>query len=124
MDHDSSKRSTRSNLAELTHATGGRHHRRDGAEGDDDRPRRGEHRLHPRFAAVAAEPAPRYQAVDAAIGELLNGCRHEHTTFIIVAAHGMGRNASQEHFTRRSWIASTGASPDRRERIAGHANAA
>jgi len=41
-----------------------------------------------------------YQAVDTAIGDLLDGCPHEQTTFIIVAAHGMGRNASQEHFTR------------------------
>ncbi len=41
-----------------------------------------------------------YQAIDAAIGTLLEGCQLEGTTLIIVAAHGMGQNASQEHFTR------------------------
>ncbi len=41
-----------------------------------------------------------YQAVDEAIGTLVEGCQLEGTTLIIVAAHGMGQNASQEHFTR------------------------
>jgi predicted AlkP superfamily phosphohydrolase/phosphomutase len=41
-----------------------------------------------------------YRAVDDAIGQLLGSVPAEDTTFIIFAAHGMGRNASQEHFTR------------------------
>jgi predicted AlkP superfamily phosphohydrolase/phosphomutase len=41
-----------------------------------------------------------YQAVDEAVGGLLQGLSLEDTTLIIFAAHGMGRNASQEHFTR------------------------
>jgi predicted AlkP superfamily phosphohydrolase/phosphomutase len=41
-----------------------------------------------------------YQAVDEAIGGLLQDLRLEDTTLIICAPHGMGRNESQEHFTR------------------------
>jgi predicted AlkP superfamily phosphohydrolase/phosphomutase len=41
-----------------------------------------------------------YQAVDAGIGQLLDGRWLEDTTLMIVAAHGMGENTSQEHFTR------------------------
>jgi predicted AlkP superfamily phosphohydrolase/phosphomutase len=41
-----------------------------------------------------------YQAVDTAIGRLLEGRPPEDLTLIVVAAHGMGQNASQEHFTR------------------------
>lgn len=41
-----------------------------------------------------------YQAVDEAIGRLLDGLRLEDITLIICAAHGMSQNASQEHFTR------------------------
>jgi predicted AlkP superfamily phosphohydrolase/phosphomutase len=41
-----------------------------------------------------------YRAVDDAIGRLLEDARAKNTTVVIVAAHGMGRNASQEHFTR------------------------
>lgn len=36
-----------------------------------------------------------YQAVDTAIGRLLEGRSLEDTTLVIVAAHGMGQNASQ-----------------------------
>jgi predicted AlkP superfamily phosphohydrolase/phosphomutase len=50
---------------------------------------------HPRGSLLAV-----YQAVDAAIGEILGGLAREETTVIIFAAHGMGRNTSQEHFTR------------------------
>jgi predicted AlkP superfamily phosphohydrolase/phosphomutase len=41
-----------------------------------------------------------YQAVDAAIGRLLEGRPLDEMTLMVVAAHGMGQNASQEHFTR------------------------
>jgi predicted AlkP superfamily phosphohydrolase/phosphomutase len=41
-----------------------------------------------------------YRAVDTAIGDLLQAVDLENTTVIIFAAHGMGPNASQEHFTR------------------------
>ena len=41
-----------------------------------------------------------YQAVDDAVGRLLDGLRLEDTTLIICAAHGMNENVSQEHFTR------------------------
>jgi predicted AlkP superfamily phosphohydrolase/phosphomutase len=41
-----------------------------------------------------------YQAVDAAIGRLLEGRPLDEMTLMVVAAHGMGRNTSQEHFTR------------------------
>jgi predicted AlkP superfamily phosphohydrolase/phosphomutase len=41
-----------------------------------------------------------YQAVDTAIGDLLAERALDDTTVMVVAAHGMGQNASQEHFTR------------------------
>jgi predicted AlkP superfamily phosphohydrolase/phosphomutase len=41
-----------------------------------------------------------YQAVDAAIGRLIEGLPLDEMTLMVVAAHGMGQNASQEHFTR------------------------
>jgi predicted AlkP superfamily phosphohydrolase/phosphomutase len=41
-----------------------------------------------------------YRAVDAAIGDLLEAVDLEKTAVIIFAAHGMGPNTSQEHFTR------------------------
>jgi len=41
-----------------------------------------------------------YQAVDNAIGRLLETVNLDDTTLIIVSAHGMAANASQEHFTR------------------------
>jgi predicted AlkP superfamily phosphohydrolase/phosphomutase len=41
-----------------------------------------------------------YQAVDAAIGRLIEGRPLDEMTLMVVAAHGMGQNASQEHFTR------------------------
>lgn len=50
---------------------------------------------HPAGALLAV-----YQAVDAAIGRLLDGLSLDDTTLIIFAAHGMGANTSQEHFTR------------------------
>src|SRR4030095_14088523 len=41
-----------------------------------------------------------YQAVDAAIGRLIESRPLDDMTLMVVAAHGMGQNASQEHFTR------------------------
>jgi predicted AlkP superfamily phosphohydrolase/phosphomutase len=41
-----------------------------------------------------------YQAVDAGIGLLLEGRPLNEITLMVVAAHGMGQNTSQEHFTR------------------------
>ena len=100
MDHDSSKRSTRIEPGRVdprdrweTSSS-----RRDGAEGDDDRARRGEHGVYYHLqwdpaamrlrqisdsegtAHPAGEMLSVYQAVDTAIGELLNGCPHEHTS--------------------------------------------
>jgi hypothetical protein len=42
-----------------------------------------------------------YQAVDRAIGKLLEGVIGEETTLILFALHGMGQNDSQEHFMPR-----------------------
>ncbi|MGZ5720610.1 MAG: alkaline phosphatase family protein [Burkholderiales bacterium] len=42
-----------------------------------------------------------YRAVDEEIGRLLETVNLEDTTVIICSAHGMGANASQEHFTRK-----------------------
>jgi predicted AlkP superfamily phosphohydrolase/phosphomutase len=50
---------------------------------------------HPAHALLAV-----YQAVDDAIGRLLESVNLDDTTLIIVSAHGMAANASQEHFTR------------------------
>jgi predicted AlkP superfamily phosphohydrolase/phosphomutase len=50
---------------------------------------------HPAGALLAV-----YQAVDDAIGRLLEGVDLDDTTLIIVSAHGMAPNASHEHFTR------------------------
>jgi predicted AlkP superfamily phosphohydrolase/phosphomutase len=41
-----------------------------------------------------------YRAVDTAIGELLEAVDVDNTTVMIFSGHGMGPNASQEHFTR------------------------
>ena len=51
--------------------------------------------LHPGGALLSV-----YRAVDDAIGRLLEGVNLDETTLIVVAAHGMAPNASQEHFTR------------------------
>ena len=50
---------------------------------------------HPAGALLAV-----YQAIDDAIGRLLEGVNLDDTTLIIVSAHGMALNASYEHFTR------------------------
>ena len=43
-----------------------------------------------------------YQAVDAAVGELLEGVDTNTTTVVVFSLHGMGYNFSQEHFVRRT----------------------
>lgn len=43
-----------------------------------------------------------YRAVDAAVGELLEGVDTENTTVVVFSLHGMGPNFSQEHFVRRA----------------------
>jgi predicted AlkP superfamily phosphohydrolase/phosphomutase len=42
-----------------------------------------------------------YRAVDAAVGEVLEGVDTDTTTVVVFSLHGMGYNLSQEHFTRR-----------------------
>lgn len=39
-----------------------------------------------------------YRAVDAGVGEILDGVAHKDTAVILFALHGMGENTSQEHF--------------------------
>jgi len=43
-----------------------------------------------------------YQAVDAAVGSLLEGVDMETTSVVIFSLHGMGHNFSQEHIVRRT----------------------
>ena len=43
-----------------------------------------------------------YQAVDAAIGMVLDGVDMDATTVVVFSLHGMGPNFSQEHITRRA----------------------
>ncbi len=43
-----------------------------------------------------------YQAVDAAIGVIIEGIDLKTTTVVVFALHGMGYNFSQEHFVRRA----------------------
>ena len=59
------------------------------------RPRRSEGRSHPAGALLDV-----YRAVDDVIGHLVEGVNQENTTLVILSAHGMGPNASQDHFTR------------------------
>jgi predicted AlkP superfamily phosphohydrolase/phosphomutase len=42
-----------------------------------------------------------YQAVDAALGEILDGLSLDDVTVVVFAVHGMGPNRSQEHFMPR-----------------------